>query len=63
MGRPPLAEGRVKGIIFTMRLNPEERDAIVAAAEREGKPVRQWAREALLRAATSSAAESSPQRA
>ena len=48
MGRPPLAEGRAKEIIFTMRLSSEERDAIVVAAERAGKPVRQWARETLL---------------
>ena len=54
MGRPPLAEGQAKEVIFTMRLNPEERDAIVAAAKRAGKPVRQWAREALLAVVTSS---------
>ena len=54
MGRPPMAEGEAKGVIFTVRLNPQERDALVAAAERARKPVRQWAREALLAAAISS---------
>ena len=51
MGRPPLAEGRAKGIVFTLRLSPADRDAIVAAAERAGKPVTQWARDLLIGAA------------
>jgi hypothetical protein len=50
IGRPPLADGKAKEVIFTMRLNQEERDAIVAAAERAGKPIRQWARETLVAA-------------
>jgi predicted HicB family RNase H-like nuclease len=51
MGRPPLAEGKAREIVFTLRLSPEERDAIVAAAARMGNPVTQWARGALLAAA------------
>lgn len=48
MGRPPLADGKAKQIVFTLRLSPEERDALTAAAARAGKPVTQWARAALL---------------
>jgi uncharacterized protein (DUF1778 family) len=51
MGRPPLAEGKARDIVFTLRLAPDERDAIEAAAERAGKPVTQWARELLIGAA------------
>ena len=51
MGRPPLAEGKARGIIFTVRVSPEERDTILAAAKRTGQPVTQWARDALLRTA------------
>jgi uncharacterized protein (DUF1778 family) len=51
MGRPPLAEGKAKGIVFTLRLSQDEQSALVAAAERAGKPVTQWARNVLLAAA------------
>ena len=49
-GRPSFAEGTAKTGVFTIRLSDEERTAIVAAAERAGKPITQWAREALLAA-------------
>jgi hypothetical protein len=51
MGRPPLAEGKAKEIVFTLRLSPEERDEIVEASKRVGKPARVWARDVLLLAA------------
>ncbi len=50
-GRPPLAEGGARDVVFTLRLAEAERDELVAAAERAGKPVTQWARETLLAAA------------
>jgi uncharacterized protein (DUF1778 family) len=34
--------------VFAIRLSDDERAAIEAAAEREGKPVSQWARDVLL---------------
>jgi predicted HicB family RNase H-like nuclease len=37
--------------VFAIRLSDEEREAIVAAAEREGTAVTQWAREILVHAA------------
>lgn len=49
-GRPPLAEGAAKARMFALRLTSEEHLAIEAAAARAGKPVTQWAREALLAA-------------
>jgi predicted HicB family RNase H-like nuclease len=53
MGRPPLAEGKARRIVFTVRISAEEHEAFVAAAERAGQPVTQWAREALLFASAS----------
>jgi predicted HicB family RNase H-like nuclease len=53
MGRPPLAEGKARGVVFTLRISAEEREAFTAAAERTGQPVTQWAREALLLASAS----------
>jgi uncharacterized protein (DUF1778 family) len=50
-GRPAFAEGTAKTGMFAIRLSDEERTAIESAAERAGKPVTQWAREALLTAA------------
>lgn len=43
--------GTAKVGMFTLRLSAEERAAVIAAAERAGKPVTQWAREAVLEAA------------
>lgn len=51
MGRPPLPEGKAKGVVFTLRLSDDERVAIVEAAGRAGQPVTQWARNILIRAA------------
>jgi hypothetical protein len=53
MGRPPLAVDDVRDVFFKIRVSPKERDEIVAAAERDGKPATQWAREILLASATS----------
>jgi hypothetical protein len=47
MGRPPLPEGMVRET-FTIRITAAEREAFARAAEQAGKPVTQWAREALL---------------
>jgi uncharacterized protein (DUF1778 family) len=47
MGRPSLGD-RARGDVFTLRLTKEERAALDIAAERAGKPVTQWARDALL---------------
>lgn len=49
-GRPPKPEGTAKVGMFTLRLSEDERLAIEAAAERAGKSVSQWARDALVRA-------------
>ncbi len=54
-GRPAFAEGTARTGVFTIRLSDEERAAIEAAAKRDGKHITQWARDALLAAATSSA--------
>ena len=51
MGRPPLADGKTKAIVFTLRLSVEERQAIVAAAERAGAKPTLWARGVLVREA------------
>ena len=51
IGRPPLAAGKAREIVFTLRLTETERDIIVAAAERAGMKPTLWARESLLRAA------------
>jgi len=51
IGRPPLPEGKARGAVFTLRLSDDERATIEAAALRNGKPVTQWARDALLTAA------------
>jgi uncharacterized protein (DUF1778 family) len=50
-GRPAFAEGTARTGVFAIRLSDEERAAIEAAAESTGKPVTQWAREALMLAA------------
>jgi hypothetical protein len=51
MGRPPLANGRAKGVVFTLRLSHEELSEILSAATRSGQPVSRWAREVLLKTA------------
>jgi hypothetical protein len=49
-GRPAFAEGTARTGVFTIKLSAEERSAIVAAADRAGKPPTRWAREILVRA-------------
>ena len=51
MGRPPLAPGSAREIVFTIRLTEAERDAIVRAAKTSGGAPTKWAREALVAAA------------
>jgi hypothetical protein len=53
MGRPPFAEEDVRDVFFKIRVSAKERDEITSAAEREEKPVTQWAREILLASAAS----------
>jgi hypothetical protein len=53
-GRPAFDDGTARTGVFTLRLSDEERAAIEAAAENAKKPVTQWARAVLLRAALSS---------
>jgi uncharacterized protein (DUF1778 family) len=55
MGRPPLLRGTAHTSVFAFKVSEEERAAIDAAAGREGKPVTQWAREALMLAAAKDA--------
>ena len=50
MGRPPKERGTARTEVFAFKLSEEERAAIEAAAERDGKPVTAWARELLLAA-------------
>lgn len=50
MGRPPKAPGDVKASTFSVRLRPDERAAIEAAAERAGVKASEWARRVLLTA-------------
>jgi hypothetical protein len=47
-GRPPLAVGAAKDVMFCVRLTPDERAALVAAAALASLPVSEWARRALL---------------
>jgi uncharacterized protein (DUF1778 family) len=49
-GRPPNPEGPREDVIH-VRVLPEERAVVEAAAEREGVTVASWAREALMAAA------------
>ena len=50
MGRPKLPKDEDKKV-FSLRLSKHERKRIKEAAERDGRPVTKWAREALLKAA------------
>jgi len=59
-GRPAFAEGTARTGVFTIRVSDDERAAIVAEAERAGKPITQWAREALLNQCARSAGTPPP---
>lgn len=50
IGRPKLPKDEAKKI-FSLRLSKHERKQIKHAAEKSGRPVSKWAREALLKAA------------
>ena len=54
-GRPAFEEGTARTAVFTLKVSDQERAAFDAAAERAGKSLSQWAREALLTAAASRA--------
>ncbi len=47
-GRPALAEGKGRDVLFTIRLTKAERAAIAKAAASAGKPETRWARETLV---------------
>lgn len=63
-GRPRMAQGEVKSHTFSVRLTPDERALIEAAAERAGATsASDWARDALLLAAGAEAQPPSKQSA
>ncbi len=47
-GRPTLPTGKARGEIFTVRLMPEERALIDAAAKAKNLKVTTWARKCLI---------------
>ena len=50
-GRPKMVPGAVKNYTFSIRLTPDERALVEAAAERAGAPsASDWARDVLLAA-------------
>ena len=49
IGRPKLPKGKAKAV-FSLRLSEPDQRRIESAAKQSGKPVTQWAREALLSA-------------
>lgn len=53
-GRPKLEAGRKRIDLLSVRLQPEERGLLEAAALRAGLKLSEWVREALLRAARAS---------
>ena len=52
-GRPAKPSGTAHVDVFSLKLSADEKALIKAAAEHAGKPVTQWAREALLATARS----------
>ncbi len=52
LGRPALPEGDVKEV-FAIRISRADREALQAAADRAGKSLTQWARDALISVASS----------
>jgi hypothetical protein len=51
-GRPKLPKGVGKATVVTLRLQPAERKAVLAAAKRDGQKLSDWMRTALLHRAT-----------
>ncbi len=47
-GRPPLGKGQERDEIVTIRLRASERARLERAAQKAGKPLSTWAREALM---------------
>lgn len=47
-GRPLLPAGEARGKMFSVRLSPEERELIDAAALRKKQKVTSWARKCLI---------------
>lgn len=54
LGRPKLPKGTAKGIVFAVKIAKIEADRIQTAIERSGMEKAEWARNALLSAATAS---------
>ena len=52
MGRPRMPKGEAKAEVLTLRLTKEERRAADAAAKRDRLPVSEWARRAIVAAAS-----------
>lgn len=55
IGRPKVPKAEKKGQTLTVRLTDAERKAVDAAAKREGVPVSEWGRLAIVAAASASA--------
>jgi hypothetical protein len=51
MGRPPLPKGKAKGVLFAVRLAPNDARRVEGAIKRSGLTKPDWARGALLTAA------------
>lgn len=51
-GRPKFPKGTSKASVVTVRLQPRERKAMLAAAKRDGQRLSDWMRTALLHRAT-----------
>lgn len=52
MGRPPKPKAERKAETLTLRLTKDERRSAESAADRDGLPVSEWARRAIVAAAS-----------
>lgn len=52
MGRPPISAEGAKATVLIVRVSPEEKATIEAAAKRADTSVSEWVRRELLRAST-----------
>jgi mobilization protein NikA len=57
IGRPPIPKKERKATLLSIRLKPDERRTVERAAKRAGAGLSEWAREALLTAASSASAD------
>lgn len=60
LGRPPVPKKLAKGSLLSVRFSGDERKTLDRAADREGLKVSEWARRALLAAASSAPASLPP---